>query len=90
MHHIERRFLDGLRANRPESGASPGCLEGYAAVFNTPALIAGTFREVILPGAFTRALQELQNVAMLVNHDANLILGRTRSGTLVLLAKPMA
>jgi len=41
----------------------------------------GYFRERILPGAFTRALKEKQDVRHLVNHDANLVLGRTKSGT---------
>lgn len=55
-------------------------IAGYAAVFNHWADIGG-FREQIAPGAFTKTLQEA-DVRALVNHDANYVLGRTKSGTL--------
>jgi HK97 family phage prohead protease len=43
----------------------------------------GTFREQIMPGAFTRALKEQPHpVVALWNHDPNFVLGSTRSGTL--------
>jgi HK97 family phage prohead protease len=43
----------------------------------------GTFREQIMPGAFTRALKEQSHpVVALWNHDPNYVLGSTRSGTL--------
>lgn len=58
-------------------------IEGYAAVFNSPSEDLG-FREVIMPGAFDRALRENHDVRALVNHDPNRILGRTKSGTLKL------
>jgi phage head maturation protease len=56
-------------------------------VFNSPFEVSFdgyTFREVIKPGAFTRALKEKQDVRCLINHDDNLVLGRTKSGTLKL------
>lgn len=55
-------------------------LTGYAAVFNTPAEIAG-FTEVIKPGAFKDSLTGRDIVAM-VDHKPTKILGRTKSGTL--------
>lgn len=58
-------------------------IEGYAALFNTPTDLGG-FREVIIPGAFSRALKEQQDVRALINHDPNMVLGRTASGTLEL------
>ena len=61
-----------------------GKLAGYSAVFNEETDIGGMFREVILPGAFERAIKEQDDVRLLVNHDPNLILGRTKSGTLTL------
>ena len=75
----ERRFLSGveIRAN-----SKAGKLEGYAAVFNSPSEDLGGFVETIRPGAFGRAINQRQNVACLFNHDMNLILGRTTSGTL--------
>jgi uncharacterized protein len=73
-----------LRANK--AAEEPG-ISGYAAVFNKSfEQRYGTyvFREVIAPGAFTRALKEKQDVRCLVNHDENLVLGRTKNGTLTL------
>lgn len=40
------------------------------------------YYERIQPGAFDRALAELQDVRALFNHDPNHVLGRTKSGTL--------
>lgn len=56
-------------------------LEGYASVFNTETDIAGMFREVVKPGAFARAIKEKHDVRALINHDSNLVLGRTSAGT---------
>jgi len=57
---------------------------GYAATFNSEA--SGlNFREVIAPGAFTRALASTDPVFLLVNHDMEGIpLASTQSGTLKL------
>lgn len=57
-------------------------VSGHAAVFNQEADIAGLFREVIAPGAFSEAIGR-DDVVFLVNHDG-LPLARTRSGTLTL------
>ena len=66
-------------------------LTGYAAVYNRLSLPlregGSAFREVIRPGAFDRILSRQrgkQDVVALLNHDSNLILGRTSSGTLEL------
>jgi len=56
-------------------------LEGYAAVFNVETDL-GAFREVIRPGAFDDVMDD--DVRALINHDPNLILGRTGNGTLEL------
>ena len=54
---------------------------GYAATFNQEA-DGLSFREVIAPGAFTRALQSEEPVFLLVNHDMDGIpLASTQSGT---------
>lgn len=56
-------------------------IEGYAAVFDMPSEDLGGFREIVQPGAFRRAL-ERSDIRCLVNHHADKVLGRTRSGTL--------
>ncbi len=76
-----------VRAYAPESaielrdGDKP-VISGYAAVFDSLSVDLGGFRERIRPGAFARAIKENQDVRALVNHDPNLILGRSKSGTL--------
>lgn len=77
---IERRTVPGGEL-RAEGDAK---IVGYAAVFNSMSEDLGGFREVIMPGAFDRALRENHDVRALVNHDPNQILGRTKSGTLAL------
>jgi uncharacterized protein len=60
-------------------------LEGYAARYNVRSSDLGWgMYEILMPGAFTRALAEGQDVRHLVNHDPSLLLGRTKSGTTVL------
>lgn len=62
--------------------AAQGRLVGYAAVFNTPSLDLGGFREVIKPGAFTRSLADSSQVRALYNHNDDQVLGRVGAGTL--------
>lgn len=81
MREIERRAVQELRAKDTADGGAT--IEGYAAVFNSKSEDIG-FREVIMPGAFDRALKEKHDVRALVNHDPNLVLGRTKAGTLEL------
>ena len=59
-------------------------ITGYAAVFNQETDIGGMFREVIRPGAFSRAIEEDQDVRALWNHNPDVILGRTVADTLSL------
>ena len=60
-------------------------LEGYAARYNVRSSDLGWgMYEVLVPGAFTRALAEGQDVRHLVNHDPSLLIGRTKAGTTVL------
>jgi HK97 family phage prohead protease len=61
-------------------------LQGYAATYdNLSDPIGGgywSFREIIRPGAFSAAFKSGADVRCLFNHDANWILGRTRSKTM--------
>lgn len=74
---IERRgAAGGLRA----SGRT---LTGYAAVFGTETRIGG-FTERIAPGAFSKSLASGRDILALLDHRADVLLGRTASGTLKL------
>lgn len=66
-----------LRAKKDKVG-----MEGYAAVFNKDSVDLGGFVERIIPGAFSRAIKEKQDVRALINHNADKVLGRTKNGTL--------
>jgi len=80
---IEHRTfdLDQIEVERRADGQPP-IIRGHAAVFNLLSESLGYgFRERIQPGAFTKTLQEA-DVRALFNHDSNLLLGRTKSGTL--------
>lgn len=71
-----------LREALPD-GSIP--FSGHAAVFNSRSQVLqdwyfDQFQEVIAPGAFASNLQ--QDVRLLINHDPNLVLARTVSGTL--------
>src|SRR5579862_7270786 len=55
-------------------------LKGHAAVFSTFTNM-GSYDEQIAPGAFTDALRK-SDIRCLWNHNADYVLGRTKSGTL--------
>jgi len=57
-------------------------ISGYAAEFKQLSEDLGGFREMVLPGAFDRCLRSGPDVRCLFNHDSNVVLGRTKSGTL--------
>ena len=78
-----RAFATEVRASPVEDGSGALRFEGYAALFNSWSQDLGGFREQIAPGAFTKALTA-DDVRALLNHDKNYVLGRNRSGTLVL------
>lgn len=59
-------------------------LVGHAAVFNQETVIGGFFREEIAPGAFKKTLKDGADVRHLFNHNPDLVLARTKSGTLEL------
>ena len=77
---IERRFYVDveLRVDDEENG-----ITGYAAVFNKYSQDLGFFKEKIQPGAFKKTIKE-NDIRALINHDPNLIIGRTKNKTLEL------
>lgn len=78
---IERRFTPGRVELRSEDG-KPAVMRGTAAVFNVRSENFGSeqqpFFEEIAPGAFDEVLKD--DVRALFNHDANLILARSKGG----------
>jgi HK97 family phage prohead protease len=60
-------------------------VDGHAAVFDTPTQIGPDdigFQERIAPGAFQRTISQGADVRFLFNHNPDLVLARTKSGTL--------
>lgn len=87
MSKHERRFHAAkeieLRAYAPAEDGAQRDIGGYAAVFNSPTMIGSYFREQVAPGAFTDAIKNC-DVRALFNHDANYVIGRNVSKTLVM------
>jgi len=74
----ERSFaVDELRTDGGDG--EQRMLKGHAAVFNKFTELYG-FKEKIAPGAFASTLDA--DVRALFNHDPNIVLGRTKNGTL--------
>lgn len=81
------RELRVITSHAPELRAaddSPPILEGFAAVFNSYSRNLGGFVEQVDPVAFRDTLARGGNVLGLMNHDPNMLLADTASGTLTL------
>jgi len=76
----ERRTFTGTVIARAEGEGMPKVIGGIAAVINSVTDL-GYFEEVIEQGAFDNALSKEYDIRCLFNHEAELILGRTLSGT---------
>ena len=79
MAKLERRETPGEIEVRDHGGKV--VIEGHGAVFNRLSHDLGGFVERVLPGTFTKTIQEA-DVRALYNHDKNMVLGRNKSGTL--------
>ena len=76
---MEKRYFNiETRTEKREDGEQ--VVIGHAAVYNTLSEDLGGFKETIAKGAFSECLDN--DVRALINHDPNLILARTTSGTL--------
>jgi len=83
IENMERRILSVEDVELRVSDDENPKITGYAAKFGKWSLDLGGFREKIKSGAFDEALKrDDADVRALKNHDSNLILGRTTSGTL--------
>ncbi len=83
LDEIERRaVVSELRVEIADNKKPK--IRGHAAVFDQKSEDLGGFREIIKPGAFRKTLRDKSDVRALWNHDANYVLGRTKSGTLAL------
>jgi HK97 family phage prohead protease len=71
-----------IRSTTELRATDEGKLVGYAARYNSPSHDLGGFREIILPGAFDRTLEENPDILALAEHDSTKVLGRTTAGTL--------
>lgn len=74
---IERRGIEGITV---EERSGQKVIEGYAIVFNSRSEDLGGFYEYIDPAALNNT--DLSDVVALYNHNSNIVLGRSTSGTL--------
>jgi HK97 family phage prohead protease len=78
-----RSFPSELRIVPAPSDSAMPSIGGHAAIFDVPTDRTWGFIEIIKPGFFDAVLATA-DVRALINHDENLILGRTKPGTLML------
>jgi HK97 family phage prohead protease len=81
---MAKREIRSITELRAEQSGDDMVLTGYAALFNSKSKDLGGFVEEIAPGAFTRSLKEKADVKATFNHNPDLILGRTKAGSLTL------
>jgi len=90
---VERRWVTSAmqslkREIRLQDGGTAvvQTLDGYAYTYQLYVIKSwfGDFEERIAEGAATKTLKEKADVRSLLNHDPNLVLGRTKAGTLEL------
>ena len=82
MKKKEIRTIDITNlSTRSDEETHTRTISGYAAVFNSQTLLWDDLSEVIVPGAFSKAISN-SDVRCLFNHDWSNVLGRTKSGTL--------
>lgn len=83
---FERRTFDLSQIQIRAADEKTGSLRfsGRPVVYDQLSLDMGGWQEVIKPGAAARTLAAQPDVRFLINHDPNLLLARSSSGTLTL------
>lgn len=80
-----RQFpMRGVQIRAADDKTGRLSFHGRAVVYDQLSQDLGGWRERIMPGAATRTLEANPDVRLLINHDPNLLLARTASGTLTL------
>jgi len=77
---FERRYIAATELRLAGEDAESNAITGYAAVFNAWSEDLGFFKEQIAPGAFKGTIKN-GDIRALINHDPNLVIGRTKNGT---------
>lgn len=81
---VERDILNAVEIRAGKDGKR--AIFGHAAVFNTIYSVNDfwmTYTEKCAPGCFAKTIKEA-DIRCLFNHDPNILLGRTKNGTLML------
>lgn len=79
---IERRFVPTAELRVARKDGQLPTIKGHAAVFDTLSVEMWGFYEEIAPGAFADSIANGDDVRALFNHNMDVVLGRTKSGTL--------
>lgn len=78
---VERRYISAEDTQAQDVNGAR-MVQGLAARFNSETRLWNDFYEQVSPGAFSDSIASGDDVRALFNHDPNLILARTKSGTL--------
>lgn len=80
--NVERRYTTGeIEFRAARKPGSPGTMRGYALKYGTLSQNLGGFVETVARGAVDKSLGDGLDVLARYNHDDNMLLGRTASGT---------
>lgn len=78
-----RKFIATDLETRTEENSNEKIISGYINKFNTRSQYMGFYEEVA-KGAFDKTLADGHNIYAMYNHNSDMILGSTRSGSLKL------
>jgi hypothetical protein len=75
---IETRSIPPMEMRVEERDGELSSISGYGALFNSWTWIGDSFREMVLPGAFTETIEK-DKIKALWNHDRMFLLGSNRA-----------